>query len=258
MLVNDSPAASAAVDINLNIFNVFTSILKFIAKSFGVEPMLTKIILQYLHFQFQRDSMTPSIITLIRGGTVAIILSAMLAVPTVSQARDCSVPLEIDDLRIEHLGKLNALRKRQSVNTVSTNNQLDAIAQKYACLLAETGHFDHVGPYGSTLAERARDGDYEFCQIAENLAKGQQSVNEALMGWITSVGHWKNLVRATVEETGFGVAYVGPAREIDPSGPQTLSELATSLDGKPRKSVRRPAGATRNYVWVQLFGKSCR
>lgn len=173
-------------------------------------------------------------------------------------AQNCSAPSDINKYRFEHLGKLNALRKRQNIPIVSNNKTLDQIAQDYACLLAETGHFDHIGPNGSTLAERAREGSYNYCQIAENLAVGQQSVDEALIGWITSNGHWKNLIRETVNETGFGVAYLDNLGGAFDGEPRNLSELSMSLNGNNNSSEKRSLSATRKYVWVQLFGKRCK
>ena len=174
------------------------------------------------------------------------------------------VPLhDLRELRGEHLEMLNRLRKRNEVATLDQSAVLDQVALDYACLLAETGHFDHTGPDGSTLMSRVTAGGYEWCLVAENLAKGQQSLLEAMKGWIKSPGHWKNLKRNGPTEIGFGAAYLpreGTPRGVGVAGDRpargSLTDLAISLGADieplPEKPDARPF---QPYVWVQVFGK---
>ena len=166
---------------------------------------------------------------------------------------NCAALADIKVSRAAHLELLNALRKRQDVGTLVPNIKLDQVAQDYACVLAASGHFDHIGPNGSTLATRAKTGGYQYCILAENIAHGQQNLVEAMKGWITSPGHWKNLKNADVTEIGFGVAY----QILAPGGPAkqkpSLSEFASRLNGEtlPEKPI------WRDYYWVQVFGRPC-
>lgn len=165
----------------------------------------------------------------------------------------CAGLPEIEEIRVEHLGKLNAIRVREDKSRLIGDTTLDRIAQDYACLLARTGHFDHTGPDGSTPGTRAEAGGYRYCRLAENLAKGYMSIDTVLAGWVRSPGHLRNIRMDGVDEIGFGVAYAAEGAEPAPAGPGSLSALAETLDGKPRSKVL----PRRNYVWVQVFGRPC-
>lgn len=171
-------------------------------------------------------------------------------------------------VRDSHLRRLNALRLRNGLEPVDANETLNAVAQSYACLLAETGHFDHTGPYGSTPSDRASDGGYAYCYLAENLAKGYPTIGSAIIGWVKSPGHWKNLINKHSVEVGLGVAPVNLSAPLEDdgigdaprNGPGSLTELFETLGGGEARFdtpvERFPPHASR-YVWVQLFGAPC-
>lgn len=172
-----------------------------------------------------------------------------------AQADTCSDYPGLRIVRGSHLDQVNAIRARQTVGKLVSNGTLDEIAQLYACLLAQTGHFDHVGPDGSTLSERVSLGGYRYCFVAENLARGYPTVDAAIRGWVTSEGHWKNLKHSAAQEIGLGAAYAGDAPAPTRDGPRSLGDLATSLDGKPRLNVA--VIDRRSVVWVQVLGAPC-
>ncbi len=187
---------------------------------------------------------------------LALVLTAgMLAgAATAQQRRDGCAPIDgLEQVRRAHLRSLNAIRVRAGLRVLAVDARLDRVAQDFACLLARTGQFDHVGPDGSTLGDRVRAGGYGYCLIAENIARGQRSVDEVLLGWVKSPGHLANIRRPEVIEIGFGVAHavVSGAEVGEPAG--SLGELAESLDGRPRAAV----APMRALVWVQLFGRPC-
>lgn len=184
--------------------------------------------------------------------TAATLLLCCLANLAGAVELQCIVPDNMDKMRQTHLRQLNGIRKRQDVGTVMPNSILDKVAQDYACLLSRTGHFDHFGPHGSTLTKRVSAGGYNFCLIAENLAKGYQSVDAVLVGWVKSEGHWRNLKRRGVAEVGFGAAYTGHD-EVATNDPQSLAELAERLNSQTQVLQAH----RKSYVWVQLFGRPC-
>ena len=159
-------------------------------------------------------------------------------------------------IRTAHLEELTAIRKRQSLGTLKSNSRLNAVAQDYACLLARTGHFDHFGPDGSTLATRVTDGGYQYCLAAENLALGQQSVREALVAWVKSPEHWANILLRDVVDVGLGLAWPledtsdGVAHDTKAG---SLSALAVEMASDTvNRSLQR-----RAPVWVQIFAAPC-
>lgn len=197
-------------------------------------------------------------------GCIALRIAALLYLfvalpaPVVAQGNiGCAEPGPLATLRADHLDMLNAIRKRQEVGVLANNEKLNSIAQAYACTLARTGHFDHVGPDGSTLSERVRKGGYNFCVVAENLARGQSNVTGALRGWITSEGHWRNMKRQSLTEVGFGAAASILVAD-DKSVVGGLSSLARSVSQAHQKADRnRPVTLKGPIVWVQVFGRPC-
>lgn len=178
-----------------------------------------------------------------------------LSAPSASAQTEnrCSVPSELASLRVKHLEHLNQIRDRIRIKSVATNAILDQIAQNYACLLANTGSFDHTGPDGSTLASRATHGGYSYCLIAENLAIGQDNLSDAMDDWIDSPSHWANLQLRQVRETGLGVAFL-PFRPKADAVPEAKIIRASF----PQTSIRpQPRKRTGVYVWVQLVAKPC-
>lgn len=182
----------------------------------------------------------------------AAVAATFLGAPVVA-APECSAVPFLDGTRDRHLEMTNGVRLRQEVGALTASARLDRVAQDYACLLAATGHFDHVGPDGSTLSQRAEDGGYDFCAIAENLARGQTDLVEALKGWIDSPGHWRNLIFDEVTELGFGAAYLDPEAE----GRKVGALSALFPDAETSSSEESLPHAAQQIVWVQLFGRPC-
>lgn len=106
----------------------------------------------------------------------------------------------------------NDFRRAQGVDAVRREQVLDRIARKYARYLVRSGKFSHTAD-GQQPADRAQQGGYEFCQIAENLAlhrdsrgfRTRQLAEAAMQGWKDSKGHRKNLVAPHVTEIGVAV-----------------------------------------------------
>lgn len=193
----------------------------------------------------------PSITATARSVALAALLAFGAGAAAAQDAR-CGDMADLADLRAEHLVKLNRIRVREGLGTLAPESRLDRVAQDYACLLARTGHFDHTGPDGSTPSQRVQAGGYTYCLIAENIAKGYQSVDTVLQGWVKSPGHLENIRRKGVVDLGFGVTYATTGGAT-PGRPASLSELAETLDGQPRDTVL----PEQVYLWVQLFGKQC-
>jgi uncharacterized protein YkwD len=126
-------------------------------------------------------------------------------------------------VRAQLLAAVNEARKSRRLPPLRLATALNRAAQRYAELMLATGHYGHAGPRGDNALERAERDGYEALVVAENLAKGQTRVADAMAGWLESPAHLRNIVSPEFAEAGFGVA-VG-------RGPDGL-----------------------DVVWVQLFG----
>jgi uncharacterized protein YkwD len=130
---------------------------------------------------------------------------------------------DLDLVRQELLGLVNARRRERGRGALRPSLLLDAAAQRYAEEMLRTGHYGHVGPRGENALDRARRAGYRPAAVAENLAKGHYSVADVVAGWMESRDHRANLLHPQYFEMGAGMAY-----GQGPDGPVVL--------------------------WVQLFG----
>ncbi len=99
---------------------------------------------------------------------------------------------------------------------VAFNPRLATIAAGHARAMAEQNFFDHVDPQGKTVGARATEGGYRWKVVGENLAAGQDSIGEAVRGWLLSTSHCKNLVDDRFTE--FGLAKAHSTDPLDPYG----------------------------------------
>lgn len=96
------------------------------------------------------------------------------------------------------------------------NPQLSIAAERHARAMADRLFFDHVDPDGRGVAQRAAASGYRFRVVGENLAAGQDSLDEAMQDWLQSEGHCRNLLDERFVE--FGIARVAGHRADDPYG----------------------------------------
>ncbi|MHA7874305.1 CAP domain-containing protein [Roseivivax sp.] len=101
---------------------------------------------------------------------------------------------------------MTAFRARAGLGPLAPNPRLQAMAEAHARDLTRNARFSHIGSDGSDIAERARRAGYRFCRLAENLARGQGSIEAALRGWTTSPAHLQNLLLRDVTEAGLARA----------------------------------------------------
>lgn len=109
---------------------------------------------------------------------------------------------------------VQASNVRRERPALTWNAKLADIARGHSQNMASNGFFDHVDTAGRSVAERAKAAGYRYRVVAENIAAGQDSVNEALMEWIASKGHCENMIDERVTE--FGLALVQSKNPQDP------------------------------------------
>lgn len=102
---------------------------------------------------------------------------------------------------------------------LALNEFLTLAARAHSLDMAERGFFDHINPDGATPTERAQAAGYGGT-AGENIAAGQESIDEAHAMWLESLGHRKNVfsLHASFSETfhydefgpGFAFTDIGP------------------------------------------------
>jgi uncharacterized protein YkwD len=113
---------------------------------------------------------------------------------------------DLGAMRRRMLERLNAERRSRSLPPYAPSAVLDRVAQAYADDMLKRSHYGHVDPEGLTVRERAYAGGYDLRFIAENLAAGQPTVDEAMDGWMNSEKHRDNILSRIYTEAGFGLS----------------------------------------------------
>ena len=102
--------------------------------------------------------------------------------------------------------RINEVRAENGVAPVGRCPRLDQVAQDYAQVMADTGHYAHTGPGGESPWDRMRAGGYNMRSGAENIYRSPASAEAAQKGWEESVGHFRNMIKPTVTHVGLGAA----------------------------------------------------
>lgn len=97
-------------------------------------------------------------------------------------------------------GELNAFRQSKGIQELSYSRKLESAAKSHAKDMVRRGFFSHTGSNGSDVGERVRAAGYEWCFVAENIAKGQNSLNAVMTAWAQSPGHRANLLSRKAKE----------------------------------------------------------
>lgn len=95
---------------------------------------------------------------------------------------------------------MNALRAQNGLSPVTLDKTLTKAATSHARDMQKNGFFSHTGSDGSSVGDRARKVRYGFCFIAENIAKGQGSLQQVMDGWMNSPGHRRNILSDQARE----------------------------------------------------------
>ncbi|MBI6630097.1 CAP domain-containing protein [Pontibaca salina] len=130
-----------------------------------------------------------------------------------------------DNFEVSRL--LDDIRMQNRLPGLKRSPRLDVAARRHATDMARNGFFSHQSPTTGAVGERVSASGYQWCFVAENIARGQRTEAVVLNSWLRSPGHRKNILSKRAEEFGF-------ARASEP-------------------------GAAQRPVWVMvLAGRRCR
>lgn len=120
-----------------------------------------------------------------------------------------------DDVAGRVLGLVNAARAEPrrcgwkrfvAAPPLARSGLLDGVALAHAEDMAAHGRMDHAGSDRSTAPERVARAGYDWSKVAENIAAGQRTPEEAVASWLRSPAHCANLMDPALTQTGIGVA----------------------------------------------------
>ena len=106
---------------------------------------------------------------------------------------------------------VNAERAKLKLAPLKVNDILTQTADFYACRLIDGEFFSHTDPFdGSSVDSRASNFGYAFLKVGENLAEGQDTVEQVISEWINSPAHRANILDPAFTEIGVAVKIGGP------------------------------------------------
>jgi|SRR6185295_2371816 len=123
-----------------------------------------------------------------------------------SFARETAALAVPEQVRAEMLARANAERAAAGLPPLALDPRLNAAAQSHAEDMLLRSYYSHVSPDGDGPAERVRRSGYQARLVAENIARGPFSVNEAMDNWLASQQHRRNLLYPGFTNLGVGVA----------------------------------------------------
>lgn len=104
---------------------------------------------------------------------------------------------------------INAVRQQEGLTPLAPVPALAEAAQRHARAMAEANHLSHTAPDGSSIERRVQAVGYEGWSIlAEVLAAGLESPEDAVAQWLASPEHRAHLLNPAIREIGVGYYYL--------------------------------------------------
>ena len=100
------------------------------------------------------------------------------------------------------LAQINTLRSDRQRAALVYDMTLERVARAHAQDMSQQGYFSHTGANGSTIGQRISAQGYKWCFAAENIAKGQKSLNQVMGDWARSKGHYRNMIHKQARSVG--------------------------------------------------------
>lgn len=129
-------------------------------------------------------------------------IRSLIAALCLTLAAPLAQASDLSDMGPSAANWLNAYRSEKGRPALSVSPRLTRAAAGHAADMAARGFFNHTGSGGSSIGDRVRAQGYGFCFVAENIAKGQGSLDQVLSGWAASEGHNRNMLAREAREFG--------------------------------------------------------
>lgn len=146
----------------------------------------------------------PSSVTPPSGGTPAPPPVAELSAERLALAENMQV--EVNALRTSgFICTTGAVEAGSDLDPLGLNNRLIWAAIVHSEDMAKHDLRGHTGSAGDDLRDRVDGQGYDWSTIAENVASGQNGVEEVMIAWRDSLGHCNNIMEAGFTEMGAAV-----------------------------------------------------
>lgn len=103
----------------------------------------------------------------------------------------------------------NDERSKQGLAPLQADVELSKVARDKSQDMKERNYFDHTSPtYGSPF-DMMRSYGISYQAAGENIARGQQTPQEVVSGWMNSQGHRENILNGNFTHIGVGFVEQG-------------------------------------------------
>jgi uncharacterized protein YkwD len=109
----------------------------------------------------------------------------------------------------EVVTRTNAERARHGLRPLTVEARLARAAQAHSVDMVRRAFFAHENPDGKQVWDRAVAAGYPYRKVAENIAAGQRTPEEVVLGWLNSPGHRANILDGELTQIGVGCAEGG-------------------------------------------------
>ncbi|MBM7572583.1 CAP domain-containing protein [Aquibacillus albus] len=113
------------------------------------------------------------------------------------------------NIQAEVIELTNQERQNNGLPPLKQDQPLTNAAQMKSEDMANNNYFSHNSPTYGTPFDMLQSQGIEYTTAAENIARGQQSAQEVVEGWMNSPGHRKNILNKKVTHIGVGYASNG-------------------------------------------------
>jgi uncharacterized protein YkwD len=136
---------------------------------------------------------------------ISVLVVAMISIQpsALSQAKD-ALTLSKEEQAVVEL--TNEERAKEKLIQLKPNRSLFHVARAHSRNMAKQKSLSHTLD-GKDAAQRIRDSDYDYLEMAENIASGTKlSPKGVLALWMKSDLHKANILKPEVNEIGVGIS----------------------------------------------------
>lgn len=153
------------------------------------------------------------------------------------------------------LADTNAQRLADHENALTLNPKLMAAAQAKAEDMVKEDFWSHNTPQGKTPWTFITAAGYTYQAAGENLAYGFANAGDAVTGWMNSPEHRANILDASYQNVGFGIAsspnYLGQgpqtvivAEYAEPEGISIGARVPATPENTPKPQTNAPINSS--------------
>jgi len=121
-------------------------------------------------------------------------------------ARETAGLADVQVVRQEMLERVNAIRRGIGLRPLELDPRLTMAAQAHAQDMLARSYYNHISLEGTSPRSRVQAAGFFADVVAENIAAGQTSVEDALGAWMHSTDHRRNILDARLTHIGIGMA----------------------------------------------------